>query len=85
MMSSTGFCPAEARLQQLVAARSAIAIERGIGRHMRMRLAGRHRRGDTVRRRILVQRVSDRDRRRLVAAAHAGRAHDPHAVAEPGA
>ena len=76
---------AEAGLQQLVAARSAIAIERGIARHMRMRLAGRHRRGDTVRCRILVQRVSDRDRRRLVAAAHAGRAHDPHAVAEPAA
>ena len=32
---------------------------------------------------VLVQRVADRDDRGLVAAAHARRAHDPHAVAEP--
>ena len=30
-----------------------------------------------------MQRVADRDDRRLVAAAHARRPHDPHAVAEP--
>src|SRR5204862_5920815 len=76
---------AETGLEQLVAARSAIAIERRIARHMRMRLAGRHRRSDTVRRRVFMERMPDRNRRCLVATSHAGRAHDPHAVAEPAA
>ena len=48
-----------------------------------MRVAGRHRLGDILDGGVLVQRVADRDDRRLVAAAHARRAHDPHPVAEP--
>ena len=48
-----------------------------------MRLAGGDRGGDAGGRRVLVQRMADRDDRRLVAAAHARRAHDPHRRAEP--
>ncbi len=48
-----------------------------------MGVAGGDRGGDAVGRGMLVQGMADRDHRRLVAAAHARRPHDPHAIAEP--
>ncbi len=73
----------EAGLQQAVAAIGAVGVEADIGRDRRVGLAGGDRGGDDGDRRVLVQRVADRDDRRAVAAAHARRAHDPHPVAEP--
>ncbi len=75
----------EAGLQQPIAARGAVLIEARMGRDHRVGIAGRDRGGDAVRRRVLVQRMADRDDRRLVAAAHARRPHDAHRVTEPGA
>ena len=48
-----------------------------------MVVADRDRLRDAVDRGMLVQRVPDRHSRRVVAGAHAGRAHDAHARAEP--
>jgi hypothetical protein len=45
-----------------------------------MRRAGSHCLRDTVQRRMLVQRMADRGHRGVVAAAHAGRAHDADAL-----
>ena len=46
---------------------------------MRVRLAGRDRLRDALDARMLVQRMADRSDRRVVTAAHAGRANDAHA------
>ncbi len=73
----------QAGFQQGIAAAGAVGVEAGIGGQVRMRLTGRDRGGDAVRAGVLVQRVTDGDDRRLVAAAHARRPHHPHARAEP--
>ena len=69
-------------LQQPIAAAGAVGGKVRIGRDRRMGIARRDRGGDAVARGVLMQRVADRHHRRLVAAAHAGRPHHAHAVAE---
>ena len=72
----------EAGSEQLVAAGGAVAIEVGIVRHVRMRVAACDGAGDAVDRRVLMQGVADGGDGRVVAAAHARRAHDAHIPAE---
>jgi len=71
----------KACLQQPVAAAGAVFVEAGIGWDVRMRCAGADSRRHAFHRRALVQRVAERHHRRLVAAAHARRAHDADALA----
>ncbi len=79
-----GFARAgETGLQQAVAARRTIGIEADEGRDRGMGLAGGDRGGNRGGGGMLVQRVADRHHRRAIAAAHAGRPHHPHRVAEP--
>ncbi len=73
----------ETGLQQPVAAAGAIGVEADKGRDRRVRLAGGDSGRDRGGGRMLVQSVADRDHRRVIAAAHARRAHDPHLAAEP--
>ncbi len=77
-----GALAGETGLQQAIPARRTIGVEAGIGRGRHMRGTGGDRGFDRGKGGVLVQRVADRDDRRLVAAAHARRPHNPHAVAE---
>ena len=73
----------EAIRQKLVPAAGAVPVEPDIGRDFRVRVAVRRGLGDRVERRMLVQRVADRDDGGVVAPAHARCPHHPHIVAEP--
>ena len=69
----------EAIGEELIAALGPVAVEIDVARNVRVRLAGGDRLRDALDARMLMQRMADRGDRRVVAAAHAGRADDAHA------
>src|SRR5262249_48107467 len=69
-------------LEKPIAAGGAIGGKTDRLREMRIGFAARHRRGNAVERRMLVEGVADRRHRGVVAAAPAGRAADPNPRAQ---